>query len=325
MLHRQIGGNMSFKLPDLIVESIIRDGLNNARRDESVIEDVFADLNVSYTSKKYGASEIEKIKEVIRNKEVSIVHAFNLVNANLPCISITMADDTEDEKAAQLGGYVHNVTQAFTTPEQLAKLVIVGSFQPTSYDPKTGIVKVPDSVNLSSVYPNLLFVDSSGAKHAIKGGIINDPGAKQFIIGEQAEVDLGGGAEIKSSIDYEIFQKRGNAERTQIILGVHTQDALLTKYLYVLVKYFILSRRTDMVRRGFQLSTYQGSDFSRDVEYGADVVFTRFFHLTGLVMHQWRSDKVQLIDSVDVQVQVAKDRLGNEALDLQDSTIKVRE
>lgn len=316
---------MSFKLPDLIIESIVRDGLNNARRDETVIDDVFGDLNVSYSSKKYGAAEIEKIKEIIRKKEVSLVHAFNLVNANLPCISIMMADDVEDEKAAQLGGYVYNVAKAFTTPEQLAKLVIVESFAPTSYDPNTGVVRVPDSVNLAAVYPNLLFVDRAGVQHVVLGGIINDPGAKQFIIGEQAEVDLGPGAEIKSSIDYEIFQKRGNSERTQIILGVHTSDALLTKYLYVLLKYFILSRRSDMIQRGFDLSTYQGSDFSRDLEYAGDVVYTRFLHLTGLVMHRWRSDKVQLIDSVDIQVQVGKDRLNNEQLGRQNATIKVKD
>jgi hypothetical protein len=316
---------MSFKLPDLIVESIIRDGLNNARRDETVIDDVFCDLTLPYASKKYGEAEVEKIKEIIRKKEVSIVHSFNLVNSTMPCISIQMTDDQEDEKSASMGSYVHNVTKAFTTPEQLAKLVIVGSFTPSAYQPNSGIVTVPDSVNLASVYANLLFVDSAGTKHQILGGVVNETGAKQFIISKNADVALGAGAEIKSSIDYELFQKRGNVERTQIILGVHTQDALLTKYLYVLIKYFILSRRSDLITRGFQLSTYQGSDFSRNMEYQGDVIYTRFFHLTGMVMHQWRSDKVQLIDSVEVQVQVAKDRLGNEALKLTDSTIKVKE
>lgn len=316
---------MSFKLPDLIIESVIRDGLNNARRDETVIDDVFSDLTCAYASKKYGEREVTKIKEVIRNKEVSLVHAFNLVNSNLPCISIQLADDREDETRTQMGGYVENVSRMFTTPEQLAALVKVGAFTPSSYDPLTGRVGVPDWVSLTDVYANLLFVDGAGVKHPILGGIINEPGAKQFCIGKQEEVALTAGAQITSSIDFEIFQKRGNAEQTQLIIGIHTGEALLTKYLYILVKYFILSRRMDIVNRGLQLSTYTGSDFSRNEEYGGDVVYTRFLNLSGFVQHQWRSDKVQLIDSVDVQVQVAKARLGNEALKLSNSTIKVKE
>lgn len=316
---------MAFRLPDLIVESILRDGLNNARRDETVIDDVFGNLNLAYASRKYGQSEIDKIKEVIRNKEVSIVHAFNLVNANLPCISIQLADDHEDEDKAYIGNYVQNVTRAFTTPEQLASLVIVESFTPLSYEPLTGVVKVDDSVNLAAVHTNLLFVDAAGAAHQIIGGIVNDPGAKQFIIATGETVSLDPGAVIKSSIDYELFQKRGNVEKTQVILGIHTEEALLTKYLYILVKYFFLSRRSDLIARGFELTSYSGSDFHRNVEYVGDVVYTRFFNLTGLVLHQWQSDKVQLIDSVDVQVKLAKDRLGNEALNLTDSTIKVKE
>lgn len=316
---------MSFKLPDLIIESIIRDGLNNARRDETVIDDVFADLTMSFASKKYGDSEIDKIKNIIQNKEVSIVHSFGLVNTNLPCISIQLAEDMEEKENASMGNYVMNITKAFTTPEQLAKLVIVNAFTPISYDPLTGILRIPDSANLAPVYANLLFVDGLGVKHPILGGIINDAGAKQVIIGKQEEVSLGAGAEIKSSIDYEIFQKRGNAEQTQVIMGIHTNEPLLTKYLYILVKYFILARRSDLIARGFLLTTYSGSDFSRDMNYGADSIFTRFITLIGTVQHQWRSDKVQLIDSVDVHVQVAKNRLGNEALKLTDATVKVKE
>ncbi len=316
---------MSFKLPDLIIESIIRDGLNNARRDETVIDDIFADLTLPFASKKYGDAEINKIKEIIQKKEVSIVHAFNLVNAAIPCISIQLADDTEDTERAAMGNYVHNTVKAFTTPEQLAKLVIVNSFTPTAYNPLTGVVSVPDTANLAPVYANLLFVDGVGTIHPILGGIINEAGGKQFIIGKQADVSLGAGAEVKSSIDYELFLRRGNVEKTQIIIGVHTGEALLTKYLYTLIKYFVLARRSDMLARGFTLSTYSGSDFTRNMEYVGDVIYTRFLQLHGTVLHQWRSDKVQLIDSVDVQVKVAKDRLGNEALKLTDSTIKVRE
>src|SRR5271165_3186823 len=119
---------MSFRLPDLIVESILRDGLNNARRDSSVLMDVFGDLTLPFAQKKYGIPEIDKINKLIQNREVAIVHSFNLVPANLPCISIQLADDRESEPRAHLGNYVSSIQVPFTTPEQLAGTVIVGPF-----------------------------------------------------------------------------------------------------------------------------------------------------------------------------------------------------
>lgn len=316
---------MSFKLPDLIVESILRDGFANARNDLSVIDDVFCDLTMAYADKKYGQAEIQRIKDIIANKEVSIVHSFNLVNSNLPCISIQLADDREDESKAHMGNYVHNITRPFTTPEELAATVIVESFQPNSYSPNSGAVKVSDGVDLSQIHANHLFVDSDGTKFTITGGIVNTAGKKQFVIDKQATVNLGPGAEIRSSIDYNLYEKRGNIEQTQLILGIHTKEALLTKYLYVLVKYFILSRQSDAIERGIQLNTYTGSDFTRNLAYEADVVYTRFLNVSGTVQHQWRSDKVQLVDNVEVTVLIPKDRLDNEELERTDQTILVKE
>jgi hypothetical protein len=316
---------MSFKLPDLIVESLIRDGFDNARRDLSVIDDVFCDLSMKYNRKKYGSKEINKIKEIIEKEEVSIVHSFNLVNANIPCISIQLADDREDEGKASMGNFVQVMNTPITDTDALAALVIVESFQPNVYSPNSGIVKVPDTVDLSAVHANLLFVDAAGVEHSILGGIVNTPGKKQFIIDKQHTVDLGPGAEIKSSINYNQYERKGNTEQTHLILGIHTRDALLTKYLYVLVKYFMLSRQNDAIARGLQISSYTGSDFTRNIAYEADVVYTRFFNVSGMVQHQWRADKVKLIDHVTVQVLVPKDRLGNEALDLTEQTIQVKE
>jgi hypothetical protein len=316
---------MSFIIPDLIIESILRDGFNNARRDNTVIDDIFEDLTLAFNSKKYGESEVEKIKKIINDQEVSIVHSFNLVNSNLPCISIQLADDRENENEAHMGNYVSNLVLPLTDPDELAALIYVDDITPTSYNVLTGAVLVPDSVNLAGVHANLLFEDSAGAIHTIIGGIINEPGSKQFMVEKGGSVALGSGGIIKSSLDYKIYQKRGNIESTQLILGIHTKEALLTKYLYILVKYFMLSRRDDLIARGLQLNTYTGSDFTRNMEYVADVVYTRFFNVSGRVQHQWRSDKVQLIDNVEVNVTVPKDRAGNEELGLTDSTIKVKE
>lgn len=316
---------MSFKLPDLIIESILRDGFANARRDETIIDDVFCDLSMPFASKKYGEKEINKIKDMIRNKEVSIVHSFNLVNANMPCISIQMSDDRENPDRSHMGDMIHYSTIPFNTPEKIQATIFVESFTPVSYDTNTGKVVVDPPVSLATVHTNLIFVDGAGVEHTIVGGISNEPGDKYFFIGKSEEVSLDPGAEIKTSIDYDIYERHGNIEETQLILGIHSKDALLTKYLYTLVKYFTLSRKRDLTTRGFQLNTYSGSDFHRNTEYAGDVVFSRFFNVTGILQHSWRSDKVQLVDNIEVKVLVPIDRLTNDDLDREDQTVQVTE
>ena len=44
---------MAFILPDLVVESIIRDGFENARRDLTIVDDIFQTLSQAHLSSKY--------------------------------------------------------------------------------------------------------------------------------------------------------------------------------------------------------------------------------------------------------------------------------
>lgn len=310
---------MPMIIPDLIIESVIRDGFQNARRNEEVIDDVFGNLSRAFAEKKYGDKEINKIKSLVQNNEVSIVHSFNLVDANMPCVSIQLLNDLEDERRAHLGDQIgfNDIPFADQTVT-----VIVSSFTPTAYDLVTGLVTVPDGVNLSQVYANLLFVDNAGVEHQIIGGIDNTVGQKKFAVAKQSEVTIGIGCEIKTSINFSRYKQKGNVEKAQILMGVHSKDPLITRYIYTLVKYFLLSRKKDLISRDFQLSTYNGSDFSRNMEYKGDAVFSRYLTVSGMLQHDWRSDLVELVDSIEIEVKVPADKYGNAALNLQNQTVK---
>ena len=317
---------MGFPLPDLIIESIIRDGFEDLRRDPEAIEDVFSPFTQAYASRKNGMEEIDKIKQIVSRRELSIVHAWGAVNSNIPCVSIQLAEDQEHRKESYLADRKANqIDIPFSTPEQLAGLVKVSDIDPIAYDSATGIVTVPDSVNLSGVHVNLLFVDASKTEHVILGGINNTLGFKQFMIDTGATVDLNAGGTINSSIDFDRYSQKSTAEVSTIVVGVHTQDPLLTKYIYVLLKYFLVSRKADLCSRGILQPTYSGSDFSRDMNYQADQVYTRFLNIQGVLHPEWRSDKVCLIDNIEVNVKVPRDKYGNDILNTEDQTVQVGE
>ena len=316
---------MGFPLPDLILESIIRDGLANAKNDPEVVEDVFSPLTQPYAEKKYGMKEVNKINKLIRNERISVVHTWHAVSAKIPCISLQLADNAQDVSNSFLADNGHAFDVPFDTPQQQAGRTIISGIDPTAYNPATGIISLPDSVNLSSIHVNLLFVDAAGGEFPILGGINNTIGSKQIMIDQDQTVSLDPGAKISSSIDFDRYSQGALPEKFTIVIGVHANEPLTTKYLYTLIKYFIVSRKDDLCSRGVQIPTFSGSDFNRNMEYGADQVYTRFLNVSGVIYSNWRGDKAQLIDNVQVNVQVPKDKYGNKILGLEESSVQVND
>lgn len=298
---------MSFVMPELVLESVIKDGLASVKLDPTIINDVFGNLTRSYAAKKYGETELDKIKNFVTGKDLRVVHSYHMVMANIPCISIQLADDRETIRNARMGDFEQMTVIPIEDEVALAALTIVDNFTPLTYDPLTGIVTVSDAVSMSNVYINSLFVDALGNEFVVQGGIDDTPGSKKFLIAKNQTVDLNSGAIIKSSLDFDQYVENGNMEDTQLIVGVHTKDPLLTKYLYILLKYFFLSRKCDIAKRGIQLSTYSGSDFSRNMDYKADAVFTRFLQFNGQLINSWRADKVIPIDQLNLNVVINDD------------------
>lgn len=314
---------MGFPLADLVVESLLRDGFANARKDPEIIDDVFAPLTMAYANLKYGVPELDKIKNLIQSKQISIVHAFHAVDAKIACISIQLASDREDIGNTYLRDHRGTKDVEFTDPDKIAGRIIVADIDPIAYDPLTGALSLPDSVNLSKVNVNQLYVDAVGAEFVILGGVNNTVGQKQILIAKDQTVDLNLGGSINSSIYYDRYTSHITTEDFEVILGIHSKEPLITKYLYVLIKYFLLSRKDDACVRGMFLGSYAGSDFSRDMQYLGDQVYTRFLHISGKIQPTWRQDKVQLIDRVDVNILVPKDKYGNDILGLDDSNVQV--
>jgi hypothetical protein len=290
-----------FILPELIIESLIRDGLQNVKADPTIIDDVFSQLTRAYAQQKYGQTEIDKINALVQ-KDLAVVFSYFEVDANAPCISIMIGSDTEDKRRAHLSDDYGQMEEQIVDPVELEALHRVNNLEVSSYDPTTGRVAVTDANDLSPVFKGMIFVDSTDVEHIITGGIDNSLGSKSFFIGKNEEVDFSDPTTcyIKSTLNYKLNEVRGLTGDETLVIGVHSKDSLTTKYLYILVKYFILSRKPDMIKRGMYLSSYSGSDFGRDSEYLGDQVKTRFLTITGKIDDTWRSDQVILIDSVEI-------------------------
>lgn len=287
-----------FIIPELVIESVVRDGFLNVRADKTIIDSIFAQLTRAYNTTKYGEAEITKIKALI-DKEIPVIYSYADVDAHPTSISIMVGEDTEDKNRAHIDDFYEERVDQIVDADELEALHRVDDLVVTAYDPVTGKVTCDPATDLSPIYKGMIYVDSAAVEHDILSGISNVPGDKFFFIGKNNDVDFSdNSAFIKSSLDYKKYEMRGVTGEERLVIGCHSKDALTAKYLYVLVKYFILSRKKDLIKRSFYLATYAGSDFHRNQEFVGDRVFTRFLTVTGKIDDTWRSDQVVLIDNV---------------------------
>lgn len=279
-------------------------------------------MELDFNKTKYGRAEISKIKKFFETKEVRVVHAFHQVMKTMPCISIQLFRDDEDG-AAVLGDEADQLIEVETDVEDIAARTIVSAVTPTAYDSATGKVDVPDSVNLTNVTANNLFVDSAGTQHSILGGIDNTTGSKKFFIAKDATVVLGAGF-IRSSINFKQFEEKVIMDAEQLLLGIHTQEPLLTKYLYTTLKYILMSRKVDLIVRGLKRLTFSGSDFTRNLNYGEEV-FSRYLTLRGLTENRFKHQEVTPIESTQITVLVDKDIATSTQLGQENQSVKVND
>lgn len=292
-----------FVIPELVIESIIRDGIQNVRADKTILDSIFAQLTRSYNDRKYGENELTKIKAFV-DKEPAVLYSYHQVDSQELCFTIMIGADNEHKPRAHLGDDYEEVQEQIVDEDELEALHRVNDLEVTSYDPLTGKVTVSDNMNLANVYKGMIYVDEESPEPhelMILGGIDNTPGNKSFFIQKQAEVVFGANTGyIKSSLDYKQYEIKGVTSECNLVIGVHSKDALTTKYMYILLKYFILSRKKDIIKRGLVTTTYDGSDFNRDQAFVGDQVYTRFLTIRAKHDDTWRSDQVVLIDNIEV-------------------------
>lgn len=77
-----------------------------------------------------------------------------------------------------------------------------------------------------------------------------------------------------------------------------------------------------MQKRCFDVSSYNGSDFTRNLKMQGDQVYNRFLTITGKIEDTWNAGDVEQIDEVQVTVLVPKDEASAEDINQENLTVK---
>ncbi len=309
-----------FVFPELVIESVIRDGLANLRKNKAAVDRIFAQLAEPYLDAKYGQREINRIRKLIDTKEISVVHNLSDVEAKSPAFSIQLGMDVEDQKLALLGDHDGTVSEDITDPDELAALIKLEDGVIQAYDQASGEAQFSLDTDLSEVSKGNVLHDASGTEWTVQQVVSTDDQRSVFLA-KGSDVDYSDFVSIKSSITTHQYEERSIRSDEQVIVGVHAKDALTCKYLYVLLKFFMNSRRGTLVERGLIVSSFHGSDFTKNLQYMGDQAYNRFYTVTGKIEDRWRDSEGQQIENVTVRVKVERDSASSEDLDLLDSSV----
>ena len=94
---------MSFVLPEIVVEKVLMYGIKELRADKKAFYDLFAQFVQDELNADYGPKYLDDIWDWFSTTKIPVVKAWSLNVQNIPCISVHLANETEDESKASIG------------------------------------------------------------------------------------------------------------------------------------------------------------------------------------------------------------------------------
>jgi len=290
---------MGFKLSELIVESVLREGmqeiLDSLGTSTDKISDIFSQLTESYLSRKYGQRELDKIRDQLR-KGIHIVHGYPLDDNEVPSITLNPMPSNEAERYAILDDFDEDM-DVEATP-----VTLVGPFNADSYDSVTGrIYLTTANPDLSSVTTGQLLIEADGTQHRIVGGITNEDGNKSLMI--ESGLDSFSTINMRVASSITINRETMKSIRDVETVAVHTlaDSALMAKYIHTVVKYIIVSNKQKLDIRGGCLVTTTSDEFAR-FPWMPDHLFSRNINVRfSALTHSWSDGAADLFDGTGIQ------------------------
>jgi hypothetical protein len=93
---------MGFVMPEIIVQRVIQHGIRELRKDKPAFLDIFEQLTTDELGVEYGANYLEEIWTWFSTTKLPVVQAWALNVQKIPCISVHLANETEDETKAAM-------------------------------------------------------------------------------------------------------------------------------------------------------------------------------------------------------------------------------
>jgi hypothetical protein len=94
---------MSFVMPEIVVQKVLEYGIKRLRANKAEFYDLFAQFTQDELNDDYGAKYLDEIWKWFSTTKIPVVKAWSFNAQVIPCVSVHLANETEDEAKAGLG------------------------------------------------------------------------------------------------------------------------------------------------------------------------------------------------------------------------------
>ena len=96
---------MSFVLPEIVLQRAISNGIVKLKANEDILKGIFAQYETDELNSHYGTTYIDGIWDWFSNTKLPTVQSFSFDVQKVPCFSIHLASETDDETKVAAGDY----------------------------------------------------------------------------------------------------------------------------------------------------------------------------------------------------------------------------
>ena len=96
---------MSFVMPEIVIEKVLSYGIKRLRADKKAFYDLFCQFKQDELSEDYGPEYLDEVWKWFSTTKIPVVKAWSFNAQVIPCISVHLANETEDESKAAIGDY----------------------------------------------------------------------------------------------------------------------------------------------------------------------------------------------------------------------------
>lgn len=94
---------MGWILPEIVLQKVLTHGIKELRTNKAVFLDIFSQYTCNELNQEYGPAYLEQIWNWFSTTKIPVVQAWSFNAQKVPCISVHLANETEDESKAAMG------------------------------------------------------------------------------------------------------------------------------------------------------------------------------------------------------------------------------
>ena len=92
-------------MPQIALQNVIQRGMRELKDNPSLLEDIFNYMHEGDISEDYGQEYVDEIKQWFATTKIPVLHAWTFNMDRIPCITIHLGTENEDESKAALNDY----------------------------------------------------------------------------------------------------------------------------------------------------------------------------------------------------------------------------